>query len=159
MVATSIVTWGSRRLTRKGRLLLRIKRLGTAYELLPDSIEKSHLTEHVNDLASELNNLLDNKKARRIQRIVSTWSYIVGIIVILALLLLISLNDPRQSLILGTVIGLLIAMVTILASLFLERKNRRQSERAEKAREAAAQDQLLERLKSPTADSGVTGPA
>jgi hypothetical protein len=72
--------WVSKRLSREGRLVLRIERLGSAYSALPESPEKKELEGHLLQAAAKLNDWLDEdaRIVRWIQRVAMGLAAIVG---------------------------------------------------------------------------------
>lgn len=152
VVVIPLVAWSSRRLTKEGRLLLRIERLGSARALMPDSPQRKRFEEHLNQVTSELNEWLDegNKKRRRVQRRVSIGTYVVGVVAVFLSLPFTSPTDPWRSSVIGGVIGTLIAVVTLVTSYLLERNARREAERAEMQRAEAEQAKRMDALRSGT---------
>lgn len=67
VVLIAVVGWAGPRWTREGRLLARIRRLGQAHALLPESGERARLAIAITDLARELNawNARDQRALRR----------------------------------------------------------------------------------------------
>jgi hypothetical protein len=150
VVCIPLAAWFSRRATREGRLLLRVERLGSVFALIPDSTEKDTFELHVIGAVADLNSWLDadNAKRRKLIRTINRWTYGIGVLaVFIALPSIDTSANPWQSSVLGTVIGLSIAGVTMGASFLLERSARAKSALAAKAREDAAAALRMEALR------------
>ncbi|CAO1649202.1 hypothetical protein NYA9BBAC_00222 [Salinibacterium sp. NYA9b] len=141
VIGIPLVAWFSRRATREGRLLLRIERLGAAYALMPISPEKDSFEVHLIGAITDLNEWLeaDNAKRRKLIRLIHGWIYAIGVIaVFIAIPSLETAERPWQSFLIGSVLGITIAAVTIGASFLLERGARAKSALAAKEREEGA---------------------
>ena len=150
VIGIPLVAWFSQRATREGRLLLRVERLGSVYALMPISPEKETFEVHLTGAVADLNAWLDadNAKRRKTIRLVSGWTYAIGVVaVLIALPSVDTAKNPWQSSLLGAVIGVTIAAVTTGASFLLERSARAKSARAAKEREDAAAALRMEALR------------
>jgi hypothetical protein len=150
VIGIPIAAWFSRRATREGRLLLRVERLGSVYALIPTSSEKEKFAVHLVRATANLNAWLDvdNAKRRKTIRLVSGWTYGIGVIAVLVVIPTIDTDaHPWQSSLLGAVVGIAIAAVTMGTSFLLERSARTKASRAATEREAAAAALRMEALR------------
>ena len=120
VVLIAVVEWAGPRWTKEGRLLARIRRLGEAHALLPESGERARLAVAMTDLARELNawNTTDQRTVRR-WRIGSTiGSLLAAYAVVLSVWSTTALELSGawvMSLIVGTIAGGLAVLVTEIA--------------------------------------------
>lgn len=143
LVVASIpaIAWLSKRATREGRLMLRIQQLGSTFALMPESQEKEIFRGFLDSAVSELNAWLepDNFKRRRLIRGSSIAIYVIGLISVFVLVPVTNaVDDPKFSVLIGSVIGILIVVATSLTSYFLERRSRRDAAERSVAAAAAA---------------------
>ena len=128
LVGIPAVAWFSRRATREGRLLLRIERLGSAYALLPDSLERTTFERHLTVAVAALNDWLDesNKARRRLERKIFWWSYSIGVILVTAYVALTPFKtNPWVTGLVEVVVAGLISLVTYGSSSLLSRRARK----------------------------------
>lgn len=149
-IVIPLATWSSRRLTKEGRLLLRVEHLGTARVLMADSEEKTVFETHLNRAVAELNEWLDegNRKRRRIQFGVSISAYIVGAVVIVFSFSFASSQSPWFPTAIGALVGALISAITFVTSTLLSRSARVEAEKANSLKEEAEQSQRIEALRA-----------
>lgn len=116
----AVVGWAGPRWTKEGRLLVRIRRLGDAYALLPESSERDRLGTVITELAHELNawNGPDRRAARRWRIGSSIGALVIAYAVMIGFWSATRL-DPSAlwiwSLIVGAVAGALAVVVTEIA--------------------------------------------
>lgn len=131
----AVVGWAGPRWTKEGRLLVRIRRLGDAYALLPESRERDRLGTVITELAHELNawNGPDQRAARRWRIGSSIAALMIAYAVMIGFSLATSL-DPSAlwiwSLIVGTVAGALAVVVTEIAEREITRRAARATHEA-----------------------------
>ena len=150
VIGIPLVSWFSRRATREGRLLLRMERLGSVYALMPASPEKNTFGVYLIGAVADLNSWLDtdNAKRRRLISTINRWTYGIGVAAVFITLPSIDTTaNPWLTSVLGAVIGLTIALITMSAAYFLERNARQKSARAAKEREDAAAAVRMEALR------------
>jgi hypothetical protein len=140
LLGIPVVTWFSRRATREGRLLLRIERLGAVYALMPPSEERETFEKFLRAAIRDLNKWmdLDSTKRRRIHRWVFGLTYGLGVVASVALVQ--SVDQQAKiwvSPIAGIGAGVVISMITLLASEILDRRAKNELETATNEKERA----------------------
>jgi hypothetical protein len=145
--AVGIAVAGSQRLTREGRLIGRLQRLGTAYALVPASPEGRELEIHVRRAAAELADWIDpGKSARRwVLRLLTAILFAVAVTV----LVLIS-NALSLDLLVTTVLSVLVGFLVGAASLLIAAGLQRFVDRRESERETAVRLELLRKGERPS---------
>lgn len=141
LIGVALASWLSQRATRERRLLLRVQKLGNAYALMPDSVEKATFESHLNGAVANLNQWLDpvNTARRKLIRTINRGTYAFSFIVALIVFASINANDnPWASSVVGASIGIFIAVVTSASSYLIERSDRKKAAEAEKERERVA---------------------
>ena len=116
VVIVPTVGWFSQRLTREGRLLLRIDRVGAAYALLPDSAEKSALEVHLRQAAADLNAWLepDNKAIRMVRRTITSAIFILVVATLSTITTLAGIRDLAVTFALGLAAGGVAAVLSLI---------------------------------------------
>ncbi len=123
----AVVGWAGPRWTREGRLLARIRRLGEAHALLPDSRERARLGAEITTLARDLNvwNGADQRGARRWRIGSAIGALILAYGVVLGVWSSVGpdlIEAWVAALIIGAVAGAISAAVTEIAERVIERR-------------------------------------
>lgn len=144
-----LLTWSSQRLTREGRLLLRVNRLGAAYAVMPESPERTAFESHLRRAVEMLNDELDeDKRARRwVQRFIAVVLYALGIIGLVAFYNSFGWEPTTFTWVIGLMIGTAVAVLTQLSAVVIDRFALRRAQRRE-------QDERFERIR----ESGLLRP-
>jgi hypothetical protein len=144
--AIGIAVVGSQRLTREGRLLGRLQRLGAAHALVPSSPEGRELEVHVRRAAADLADWIDPGKAARrwLLRFLTTILFAV----VVTGFLLIS-NALALDLVTTTVLAVPIGFLVGAASLLIAAGLQRFVDRRESERETAVRLELLRKGERP----------
>ncbi len=116
VVVVPAVGWFSQRLTREGRLLLRIDRLGAAYVLLPDSKEKSALGAHLRLAVADLNMWLEpsNKAVRMLRRVITWTLFVIAVVSLSTITTLAGIRDFAVTLPLGLGAGAVAGVLSLV---------------------------------------------
>jgi len=144
VLGTAVITaaaWFSKRATREGRLLLRIERLGAAYALLPESVEKKQLGGHLLRTAAALNDWLDvdAQRLRRVQWIATVVAFVLAVVA--SSYVVPAIASPGAQWLTSFAIGLglgFLVLLTMLAGQFVLARSARQRELARAAERYAA---------------------
>ena len=150
VTGVSILFGSSQRFTREGRLLLRIQRLGSVYQLLPESAGKAELGQRISGIVDELNTWLDAEtvKRRAIGRMVWVVTFVIGLVA--AVVTTMSLNptaQPWSSIAIGAAYGAAITASATGVMLVLDRQSRRRLEAAKASSSAEAFAKRVEELR------------
>jgi hypothetical protein len=134
----AVVGWAGPRWTKEGRLLMRIRRLGDAYALLPESSERDQLGTVITELAHELNawNGPDQRTARRWRIGSSIGTLVIAYGVMIGFWSATSVEPSVLwiwSLIVGTMAGALAVAVTEIAERVITRRAARAAREARMA--------------------------
>jgi uncharacterized membrane protein YbhN (UPF0104 family) len=143
VIVIPLFNWLSHRVTREGRLLLRVNRFGATYALMPEGAERDAFARHLNRLIKELNEWLEpaNKRRRRAQLVISVLIYIAGVAVALSLFSLIQ-THPWVQVLIGGVAGGLIIWVQEFGSGLIERDKQRADQARRDEAEAARHEAI-----------------
>lgn len=159
VIGIPLVAWYSRRATREGRLLLRIQKFGSAYELMPESSEKETFRVHLTGAIADLNSWMDadNASRRKLIRRINGWTYGVGVAALLLSLPIVeSPSQPWLASVLGTTIGFAIAIATMSASFVVERSARQKSAETARQRDEALAEARVAAFQQGTPFSSTT---
>jgi len=123
IVIVPAIGWSSQRLTREGRLLIRIGRLGATYALLPESNERSDMEVHLLQAADDLNEwLLPANKTVRLARRAITWGLFIAAIVVLSLITsCLEIRDVAVTIPLGLAAGVVAGLLSLVLGGLAER--------------------------------------
>jgi hypothetical protein len=137
-----LVAWSSQRMTREGRLLLRVNRLGSAFALMPESHEKKAFEAHLRRAIGELNEWVDptSKAQRAVQRVIGGFLYVLGVAILFLVYELVGVQNTWLTSLLGVLIGCGIAAVSLMSGAVIQRV-------AAKREEARQQDERMERIR------------
>ncbi len=155
-----VAAWLSQRATREGRLLLRVERLGNAYEVMPESQERRIFESHLRQAISRLNNWLDAERRarRRLQRLITITTYFVGLLVLSIAVPIVGVNNGAASSAVGVVVGVLVSVVSLGSSYLIERSAGKAADRAARAEGASAEARRLEALRKGENPDPVAAP-
>ena len=114
LLSVPLIGWVSQRITARGRLTLRVERMGAIYNAIPDSPEEDASKPHLTDGVRKLNEWL-NPTAAKIRQLAVVSSIVIYVVFTGAALLLMQHVDtsvqPWTPLNVGVITGVLISLV------------------------------------------------
>jgi len=153
LIGIPIVAWLSQRVTREGRLLGRLRRLGTVYNLLPDSPEKDTFGAHITSVVSDLNAWIDSETLQRRVRTRLVWSitYSLGVAGSITVAVAVGKEDqPWLSFAIGLGFGVVITAVASGLTWMLDRRSQERAAKEANRKAEAAAAERIESLRSLT---------
>ncbi|GHF14839.1 hypothetical protein [Pseudolysinimonas yzui] len=123
VVLIPLFAWSSQRLTREGRLLLRVHRLGSAFAVMPESPEKKDFEGHLRRAVADLNEWVSPaKKAQRaVVRFIAGSLYILGVAGLFITYQVFGIEDSILTSLLGVLIGAGVAAASLMVSNIVQR--------------------------------------
>lgn len=146
--------WVSQRVTREGRLLLRIQRLGVAYSVMPAGAARDEFASHIEAVTAELNGWLDpeNRRRREAVRAFGFGVYVMGVVIAVVFIRDAS-EQPWGQVFIGVLAGAIIVAFQEGASRLVRRRKIGRAKDAEREREAARHEAI--RRGEPIKGAGV----
>lgn len=123
VILIPLFAWSSQRLTREGRLLVRVNRLGSAFAVMPQSPEKVEFEGYLRRAVADLNEWISPaKKAQRaVVRFIGGVLYIFGVAGLFIVYRTFGIENSFLTSLLGVLIGAGVAALSLMASNIIQR--------------------------------------
>jgi hypothetical protein len=138
-ILVPLVAWISPRLTKEGRLVEKLRRLGAVYAVLPAGPDRDTFASRLSYVVAELNawTAPSARRRRNLQRLVSVAVWVLALIAVISTSPLVARGNFVSQIVTGLIIGGLATGLSQLAAFWIGRRDAQRDEQdAATARQA-----------------------